>query len=49
MGFHVQLLYQGMLVAHDIEALEDYFASLLSSANTVEAIKTLMAEIKSSD
>jgi hypothetical protein len=49
-GFPCSIVVSGnKLVAHDIEALEDYFASLLSSANTVEAIKTLMAEIKSSD
>jgi len=49
-GFPCSIIVSGnKLVAHDIETLEDYFASLLSSANTVEAIKTLMDEVNISD
>jgi len=44
-GFPCSIIVSGnKLVAHDIDTLEEYFASLLSSANTVEAIKKLMAE-----
>jgi len=49
-GFPCSIIVSGnKLVAHDIETLEDYFASLLSSANTVEAIKTLISEPNSSN
>ena len=42
-GFPCSIVVSGnKLVAHDIDTLEDYFASLLSSANTVESIKNLM-------
>lgn len=44
-GFPCSIIVSGnKLIAHDIETLEDYFADLLSSANTVEAIKALMVE-----
>ena len=46
-GFPCSIIISGnKLVAHDIDTLEDYFASLLSSANTVEAIKKIMADSK---
>ena len=44
-GFPCSIIVSGnKLIAHDLETLEDYFADLLSSANTVEAIKELMGE-----
>lgn len=49
-GFPCSIIVSGnKLVAHDVDTLEDYFASLLASANTVEAIKKLMEQENSSN